>query len=169
MGFGDMVRSGSVGLRSRRVRAALSALGVAIGIAAMVAVLGVSASQESSLLQQLDTLGTTLLALAPGHTICGKSAELPANSAATVGRVSGVLAVSATGGVSADVYRNDRVPAGETNGISTMAARLDLLSTVQGHVAVGTWLNAATSRYPALVLAAVTPSPLGITAVNPPT
>jgi putative ABC transport system permease protein len=169
MRFGDMVRSGSVGLRSRRVRAALSALGVAIGIAAMVAVLGVSASQEAALLQQLDTLGTNLLALAPGHTIFGKSAELPANSAAMVGRVSGVLAVSATGGVSADVYRNDHVPAGETNGISTMAARLDLLSTVQGHVAVGTWLNAATSRYPAVVLGAVTASRLGISAVNPAT
>jgi putative ABC transport system permease protein len=169
MRLGDVVRSGSVGLRSRRVRAALSALGVAIGIAAMVAVLGVSASQESALLDQLDKLGTNLLALAPGQTIFGHNAELPANSAAMVGRLDGVQAVSATGGVSAPVYRSDHVPASETNGISTVAARLDLLSTVQGHVAVGRWLNAATERYPAVVLGSVTAQRLGISSVSPAT
>jgi putative ABC transport system permease protein len=151
------------------VRAALSALGVAIGIAAMVAVLGVSASQEAALIHQLDTLGTNLLALAPGKSIFGHDAELPASSAAMVGRVGGVLAVSATGSTGASVYRNDHVPSGETNGISTVAARLDLLSTVQGHVATGRWLNAATERYPAVVLGATTAQRLGIRAVTPTT
>jgi putative ABC transport system permease protein len=169
MRFDDVVRSGSVGLRSRRVRAALSALGVAIGIAAMVAVLGVSASQEAGLLEQLDRLGTNLLTLAPGQSIFGKNAELPVNSAAMVGRVEGVLAVSATGSVGGAVYRSNRVPAAETNGISVVAARLDLLTTVQGHMLAGSWLNAATQRYPAVVLGAVTAQRLGISSVTPTT
>ena len=38
----DALRVASVGLRTRRLRAVLSALGVAIGIASMVAVLGIS-------------------------------------------------------------------------------------------------------------------------------
>jgi putative ABC transport system permease protein len=169
MRFDDVLRSGSVGLRSRRVRAALSALGVAIGIAAMVAVLGVSASQEAGLLDQLDKLGTNLLTAAPGQSIFGHNAELPVNSAATVGRLDGVLGVSATGSISAAVYRSNRVPSSETNGISVVSARLDLLTTVQGRMIAGRWLNSATQRYPAVVLGAVTAQRLGITSVSPTT
>ena len=42
--FGDVLRVGAGGLKTRRLRTALSTLGVAIGIAAMVGVLGLSAS-----------------------------------------------------------------------------------------------------------------------------
>ena len=61
----DVLRTGALGLRTRRLRAALSALGIAIGIASMVAVLGISESSRADLLAQLDELGTNLLGSRP--------------------------------------------------------------------------------------------------------
>ena len=59
----DVLRVGAVGLGARKLRAALSALGIAIGIAAMVAVLAISESSKADLLSSLDRLGTKLLTL----------------------------------------------------------------------------------------------------------
>ena len=73
----DVLRVGASGLRARRLRAALSALGVAIGIASMVAVLGVSESSKADLLAVLDRLGTNLLTVGPGQTFGGDDAQLP--------------------------------------------------------------------------------------------
>ena len=70
-----MLRTGSLGLRTRRLRAALSALGIAIGIASMVAVLGISESSKADLLAQLDRLGTNLLRVAPGQSFLGEEAR----------------------------------------------------------------------------------------------
>ena len=64
---GDLLRVGTIGLRSRRLRTTLTALGIAIGIAAMVAVVGISASSRADLLAELDALGTDLLRVAPGQ------------------------------------------------------------------------------------------------------
>ena len=91
----DVLRVGSVGLRTRRLRAALSALGVAIGIASMVAVLGISESSRAELMSQLDRLGTNLLTVAPGQTFAGEDAELPAAARRTIGRLEGVQEAAA--------------------------------------------------------------------------
>ena len=57
----DVARLGVSGLRARPMRAVLSALGIAIGIAAMVGVVGVSASSQAQLHEQLQALGTNML------------------------------------------------------------------------------------------------------------
>jgi putative ABC transport system permease protein len=164
---GDMVRVGSAGLRTRPVRVVLSAVGIAIGIAAMVAVLGISASSRAGLQATLDKLGTNLLTVTPGSTMFGEDAKLPVEAPAMVGRIGPVTSVSATGGVSdVSVYRNDRIPQGQTGGIAVLAARTDLLGTVGGEVRSGTWLNAATARYPAVVLGATAAERLGIGAAG---
>jgi putative ABC transport system permease protein len=165
---GDVVRVGSVGLRTRPVRVVLSALGIAIGIAAMVAVLGISASSRAGLEATLDKLGTNLLTVTPGDTMFGDEAKLPVEAPAMVGRIGPVTAVSATGRVGGvGVYRNDRIPDVQTSGIGVLAARTDLLDTVAGTVAGGTWLNEATARYPAVVLGATAARRLGIGAPGP--
>jgi len=162
----DVVRVGSVGLRSRRLRAALSALGVAIGIASVVAVLGISSSSQADLTAQLDTLGTNLLSLAPGQTLFGQNAELPAGAVGMVGRLDNVQQVSATASVSASVYRTDRVPSEESGGISVLAARDDLLAVLRGSVAAGRVLDAALDKYPAVVLGSTTAKRLGISSLT---
>ncbi|MCO1656488.1 ABC transporter permease [Pseudonocardia humida] len=154
LGPADTARIAVDGLRARPVRAVLSAVGIAIGIAAMVAVLGISASSRAQLDATLDRLGTDLLTAGPGRTLLGEDAQLPRDAVAMVGRIGPVTAASATGVVDARVYRTDHVPPAQTGGLAVLAARLDLLDTVGAEVATGTWLNAATAEYPAVVLGA---------------
>jgi putative ABC transport system permease protein len=158
----DLARLGAYGLRSRPLRAVLSALGIAIGIAAMTAVVGISASSRAELDGELAKLGTNLLTVAPGNTMLGRRATLPDTSIAMIKRIGPVQSVTATG-VLADtfVYRTDRIPATQSGGLSVLAARLDLLTTVAGTLDHGTWLNAATERYPVVVLGAAAAERLG--------
>ncbi|GAA3925108.1 ABC transporter permease [Actinomadura viridis] len=163
MSPGDVLRVGAAGLRARPLRVFLSALGIAIGIAAMIGVVGISSSSRAQLQATLDRLGTNLLTVAPGRTFFGEDARLPEAPAGMIGRLEGVLSASATGRVAdAKVYRNDRVPEGETGGISVLAARLDLPRTVGLGMAAGRWLNAGTGRYPAVVLGSATAERLGV-------
>ncbi|MFI2214407.1 ABC transporter permease [Streptomyces sp. NPDC020141] len=170
MGPGDVLKVGAVGLRTRPLRAFLSALGIAIGIAAMVAVVGISSSSRAGLDRTLAALGTNLLTVSPGSTMTGGEAKLPEEAEAMVGRIGPVRAVSAVGRITdAKVYRNDRIPEAETGGIGAYAVRTDLLSTVAAELRGGTWLNAATGRYPAAVLGPEAAARLGIGRAGPDT
>ena len=167
---GDVVKVGAVGLRTRPTRAFLSALGIAIGIAAMVAVVGISSSSRAELDNTLDALGTNLLTVEPGTTLTGEQAQLPLAAESMVGRIGPVRAHSAIGRVDgANVYRSDKIPAIETNGIIPYAARTDLLNTIGGVIRSGKWLDAATSRYPAAVLGSAAAERLGISRSGPDT
>jgi putative ABC transport system permease protein len=163
----DVLRVGNAGLRTRPMRVFLSALGIAIGIAAMTAVVGISSSSRADLDRQLAALGTNLLTVAPGQSLFGGAAKLPTESIAMISRIGPVTEVSATGKVpDAKVYRSDRIPAAQTGGMSVQAARLDLPRTVGATLADGTWLNAATDGYPAVVLGSATAQRLGISAAG---
>src|SRR5436190_11169769 len=151
----DAASVGIAGLKAHPLRVVLAALGIAIGIAAMVAVVGISASSRARLDAELAKLGTNLLTVEPGSTVFGDAAKLPVESVRMVNRIRPVRSVSATGRVpAAAVYRTDLVPSGNTGGIAVLAAMPDLLDAVGGQVAVGSWLNRATAAYPAVVLGA---------------
>ena len=150
----DVARLGATGLRARPLRVFLSALGIAIGIGAMLAVVGISASSRAELDRTLSRLGTNLLTVAPGSTLSGDKAKLPTESAAMIGRIGPVEAVAATGLLDAYVYRNDHIPPGETGSIGVLAVDRDLPGTVRATVHTGSWLTAATAGVPAVVLGA---------------
>jgi putative ABC transport system permease protein len=163
MSAADLLRTGSIGLRTRRMRAALSALGIAIGIASMVAVLGISESSRADLIAQLDQLGTNLLRVSPGQSFLGEDAELPESAAAMMRRVSGVQATASTkvlGGLT--VRRNSLIDENETGGISVAAAEPSLPATVGARLAQGRFLSAANERYPVVVLGAEAAERLGV-------
>ncbi|MFW6694288.1 ABC transporter permease [Streptomyces sp. MAR4 CNX-425] len=165
---GDVVRGGAVGLRTRPLRAVLSALGIAIGIAAMVAVVGISSSSRADLDRTLASLGTNLLTVSPGRTMSGAEATLPARAEDMVARIGPVSSVSAIGEVAdADVYRTDRIPEAETGGLATYAVRTDLRAATGARLRDGSWLNAATARYPAVVLGATAAERLGVGRASP--
>jgi len=165
----DLLQVGSLGLRSRRVRAALSALGISIGIAAIVGVLGISQSSETGLLNELGLLGN-LLTVQPGSNPSGQQAELPVTSEGMVSRIGPVTNVTAIGSISSvSVYRTPFIPAVQTSGIALTAADPTLPGTLGTSVAHGAFLNAATARYPAVVLGAEAASLLGITSLAHPT
>jgi putative ABC transport system permease protein len=158
----DLLGIGIVGLRTRRLRSALTAAGIAIGIAAMVAVLAISDSSQASLLAKLDRLGTNLLTVAPGQTFGGSAAAMPLEAPAMIERIDPVETASTVGAVNATVRRSDLIPSTQTRGIRVVAADLDLLDTLRGTMASGSYLNAATARYPAVVLGSTTARRLGI-------
>jgi len=163
----DLARTASVGLRTRPLRAGLSALGIAIGIAAMVAVLGLAASSQAGLVSEINRLGTNLLTVSNGQNLLGQPAELPTTAPAMISRIRAVTGVAATGSVSASVYRTPLIPAVNTNGLSVDAATTGLLPVVGSSIAQGRFLNAATARLPVAVLGATAARLLGIDRVLP--
>jgi putative ABC transport system permease protein len=163
----DVLRAGGIGLRTRRLRASLSALGIAIGIASMVAVLGISESSRADLVSTLDRLGTNLLTVTPGQSFLGDNAKIPTAALAKIAHLPTVRqAASAVSVSDATVRRSQYVDPNETNGIALVATAPRLLSTLGGTMASGRFLDAATSRYPTIVLGAVTAQRLGITSAS---
>jgi putative ABC transport system permease protein len=165
----DLLRVGSLGLRSRRVRALLSALGISIGIAAIVGVLGIAQSSKSGLLNELGRLGN-LLTVQAGNTPFGQQTELPVTSEGMVSRIGPVTNVTEIAAIANTyVYRNSFIPTIDTNGISVTATDAALPATLGTSLAHGTFLNAATAHYPAVVLGAEAASLLGIHDLAAPT
>lgn len=161
----DLLRVGSVGLLSRRTRAALSALGIAIGIAAMVSVLGISDSSKADLLSSLDRLGTNLLTVQAGNGIGSANATLPTTTQQMLRRIGPVEQVSSVTPVQATVRRTDLVPETHTGGISVKAADPALLDTLAARLADGGWLDTTRSSLPVVVLGSIAAERLGITGV----
>ena len=164
--FRDVLAVGSSGLRTRKARTALSALGVTIGIAAMVGVLGLSESSRADLRAQIEALGTNLMTVEPSGGFGGGDGVLPAEAAAKIGRIGPVERVADVVTVDVGVLRNDYVNENETNGLTVVASDLDLLETLNAKTAVGSWLNQSTATVPTVVLGSVSAERLGVEAVN---
>jgi putative ABC transport system permease protein len=159
----DVTRLSIVGLRTRKLRAGLSALGIAIGVAAIVAVLGLSASSQAGLLAEINQLGTNLLTVSNGQSLTGAPAELPTTAPGMIGRIGGVQEVQSTGAISgANAYRTPYIPSVQTNGLIVQASSVDLPSVLATSVAQGHYLNAATAQEPVAVVGAVAAQLLGI-------
>jgi putative ABC transport system permease protein len=164
----DMARVASAGLRTRRLRAALSALGIAIGVAAIVAVLGLSSSSQAGLLAEIDKLGTNLLTVTNGQTVFGQTAELPTAAPGMIRRIGPVTQVADTGAIdSAHAYRSPLIPAINTNALSVQAASAGLPRAVGTSLAQGRYLNLATATQPVAVLGATAAARLGIGRIWP--
>jgi putative ABC transport system permease protein len=164
----DLASLASIGLRTRRLRAGLSALGIAIGTAAIVAVLGLAASSSAALLAEIQALGTNLLTVTNGQTLSGSPAELPEAAPGMVARLPGTTAVQDTGTVSGvSAYKSPLIPPIEANALSVDAATLNLPAVAGSSLAQGQFLNAATAREPVAVLGSVTAQLLGIDRIQP--
>ncbi|HEU4721534.1 MAG TPA: ABC transporter permease [Gemmatimonadaceae bacterium] len=159
----DALRVTSVGLRARPLRAALSALGIAIGTAAIVAVLGLSSSSQAGLLAEIDRLGTNMLTVEAGQSITGQEAQLPREAPGRITLLDHVEQVAHTALIkNKGVYRSRLIPATDTSGLQVRATSLNLLSVLNTGVARGAWLNPGTAREPVAVLGRTAARRLGI-------
>lgn len=159
----DAAAVGTVGLRAKRLRTLLTALGIAIGIAAMVSVVGISASSKADLLAELDELGTNLLQVQPGNDMFGEASELPVSAPEMIRRIGPVTSAAATRNVDdVTVRRTDMIPADRSGGLAVVATEPNLLDTVGGTMAAGTFLNDATATQPTVVLGSEAAVRLGI-------
>ena len=154
------------GLKARPGRTALTALGIAFGIAAIVAVLGISASGREALLQQLDKLGTNLIRVTPGAGVFGNADGLPQDSSDMLGRVGPVELVTTTALLETNVLRNDLVPPLETGGLSVLATPTNLPQVLNTEIVAGRFLDDASSSVPTVVLGWVAAERLGIADVD---
>ena len=162
----DMVGLAVVGLRARRTRTLLTAAGIAVGIAALVAVLGISASSRADLLDRLDALGTNRLQVQAGNSIGGGSASLTDDAVAMIRRITPVESVSGITAVSGTVRRSPYVDAGEGGGIGIEATDPGLLRALGGSMATGRFLDGASARVPTVVLGSDAATTLGITSLE---
>ncbi|MCM4082125.1 ABC transporter permease [Paractinoplanes hotanensis] len=162
----DLFGLGLLGLRTRPARAALSGLGIAIGIATMLVVTGIPASSQAALVEELDALGTNALQ-AVARPDVEPPARLPESAVEMVRRIGPVTAVSAVANTHTLVRRNDRTDPADGLGLTVLASRLDLLPTIDARIRRGRWLTPATERFPAVVLGSVAATRLGITDLIP--
>jgi putative ABC transport system permease protein len=162
LGPRDILRIATGGLASRRLRSALTALGIAIGIAAMLAVLGIAESSRATLLAELDRIGSNLLTVSAGQTFLGEDSTMPVESTSMIDRIGPVEGASSVSSASATVRRTDQIAAAETGGIAVQATDPDLLETLGGTLAAGRFIDEAIDGYPAVVLGAVAAERLGI-------
>jgi putative ABC transport system permease protein len=159
----DLAAVAGIGLATRKLRAGLSALGIAIGVAAIVGVLGLAASARAALLTEIEALGTNLLTVSNGQTFAGSTAELPTAAPVMIGRLPGVAAVQYTGNVgNVNVYKSPLIPSIETDGLTVEAASLGLPAVAGTSVAAGRFLDGATAREQVAVLGAQAAQLLGI-------
>ena len=158
----DILSVGSSGLRTRRVRAALSVLGITIGVAALVGILGLSQSGSADLLKDLDALGTNLLTVEAADGFRSQQANLSSDAASMISRVTPVYEVSAITKISGGVFLNDLIQDGRTKGITIVAADLNLLQAQRGSMKSGEFLDGMTSQFPFVVLGSVAADRLGI-------
>ena len=158
----DVAALAVLGLRTRPIRAALSATGVALGIATMTGVLGISASSRAQLVAEIDALGTNMLTATPSPFAGSQNNTLPASAPAMAARIGPVISDAAIATINTAVYKNDHIPPADTESITVDAASTNLLTAVEGHLVRGSFLNNATARYPALVLGASAASALGV-------
>ena len=126
MSPGDVLRLGLLGVTARRFRAALSALGIALGIATMIVVTGIPAASQRALLDELTTLGTNMLRAepAPGQD---PPATLSTDAVARVLRIGPVTGAAAVANTHQVVRRSDRVAATEGSGLTVLATTTNLL------------------------------------------
>ena len=167
--FGDVFRVGASGPRARKMRTALSALGVSIGIAALVGVLGLSESSKSALLDEISALGTNLLTVEAGSGFGGGDSALPDSSVAMIDRIPTVTASAAVWSIDDDVYRTEFIPEGQTGGVQVVAAEADLVETLNGSVAEGTYFTEETGAFPVVAVGSVAAERLGIRNLDRPT
>ncbi|MEN3307178.1 MAG: putative transport system permease protein [Micromonosporaceae bacterium] len=168
LGVRDGLRVASVGLRARPMRAALSALGIAIGTAAIVAVLGLSSSSQAGLLAEIARLGPNMLTVEAGMSLARGPAQLPREAPARITHLDNVEQVAHTALMKNEkVYRNSMIPVSNTGGLQVRATSLNLPSVLRTGVARGTWLNEGTAREPVAVLGSTAAAQLGIDRVYP--
>nr|WP_308129414.1 ABC transporter permease [Actinoplanes polyasparticus] len=159
----DILALGLIGIRTRVARAALSALGISIGIATVIVVTGIPASSERALMDELSRLGTNMLQAVPQDP---EQDRLSENSVEMVARIGPVTGVSAVANTHAVVRRSAGIDMLDGSGLTVLAGRLDLLPILDARIAHGHWLSPATEPFPTVVLGAVAATRLGITSVS---
>lgn len=166
LALSDLLGLGLLGIRTRPMRAVLSALGISIGIATMIMVIGIPASSQQNLRNKLNSLGANMLT-ARAQSMSGNQVLLPKQSVDMVRRIGPVKAASAVANTQKRVRRSDLVNPAYGSGLAVLASKNNLLETVNGRMRYGHFLDETTDGLPAVVLGNVAAKRLGIPRLFP--
>jgi putative ABC transport system permease protein len=162
----DAFTVATAGLRARRIRTTLTAAGIAIAVAAVVAVLGIAQSAKAELLTQLGEQGN-LLTVASAESINGRTVPLPLTAEPMIARIPPVRTVTAIASLdNVPVRRSRAIPAGQTGGMNVVAAQPSLPVTMGTPMLLGHYLDATAEHYPLAVLGYEAAKILGIGALD---
>jgi putative ABC transport system permease protein len=159
----DVAALGLVGLRARPLRGVLSTLGIAIGTATLVLIVGISGSSNAGLNARLNALGANLL-LAQAQAQGNVPTRFDADAEAMTLRIGPVTAAGELGAINGVVRRNGRIPRYDVAGLNAFAATPSLLSVLHGHVQAGSFLTDQTAAMRTVVLGHAAATNLGIDA-----
>lgn len=160
----DVLALGMLGIRTRKVRAALSALGISLGIATMIVVIAIPASSQKALMERLSALGTNMLT-AQAQPDLKPPVLLSEKSVAMAARIGPVTAASAVANTHAVVNRSDKVDPDSYAGLTVLAAKDNLLPLINARVQSGRFLNRTSDAFPTAVLGSVAAARLGLPSV----
>jgi len=163
----DLLRVSLTGAIGRPLRAVLSILGIAIGVAALVTIVGISNSNRAHLNEELAALGPDLLLVEPGQSLTGETVELPTTAPAMISRIAPVTDVAAIGATGVGVFRSDLVPTTRGAGLGVNAATPSLTTALGAHLTDGRWLTGGSALLPEVVLGATAARRLGLTEFDP--
>src|SRR6187401_804751 len=107
MSIRELLRLSLSRLRTSRLRAFLTMLGVIIGVASVVALVGVSQGTTSRITDQLDQLGTNLLTISPTTMSSDGSTSLSLEDAEAIAELESVAGVAPEVSTSATVSAGD--------------------------------------------------------------
>ena len=164
--LGDVFAAGVGSISKRGARSALSAIGVSIGIAALVGVLGLSESSSAQLNDELTRLGTNLLVVTAGTGFGTETATLDADASGRISHIGAVSGASSVISLEAKPLRNRWMGSGDTRGLGAVGADAKFLETVSGSMAKGSWPGTAWANAPVGVVGATAAQRLGITDVS---
>ena len=156
------------GVKARRGRAAMTSIGIGIGIAAIVAVTGISSSGKADLLATPESFGTNLIKASPQAGFFGSQESLPEGVVGMVERIGPVEEVTSTSRANLLVRRTNFISEYEGGGISTVVTSNELLEVIGGNLSEGRFIEGDLSDVPVTVLGAVSAERLGIKSIYPP-
>jgi putative ABC transport system permease protein len=108
MNITELLRLALSRLRTQRMRAALTMLGVIIGVASVVALVGVGQGTTSNITNQLASLGTNLLTINPTSQNSDGSTTLTIGDADAISQLDGVAALAPDASTSQIVKADDK-------------------------------------------------------------
>jgi putative ABC transport system permease protein len=127
MSLPELLRLALSRLRTNRLRAALTMLGVIIGVASVVALVGVGQGTTSNITNALSSLGTNLLTISPTGASSDGSTTLTLEDSEAIAELPGVAAVAP------EVSTNQNVSAGTETTSTTVIGTTSAYPTVRAY------------------------------------
>jgi putative ABC transport system permease protein len=166
----ELLRLAAGRLATSRLRSALTMLGVIIGVASVVALVGVGQGATSGITSQIESLGTNLLTVNAGSSSVGLTRQAAGSAdTLTLDDMNAIASLNGIAAVAPQISTSGLVIYGANNETTTVVGTTADYATIRNEtLAQGAFLNPASVDYDlrVAVLGATTATNLGMTAAD---